>query len=133
MENRYLTFEQWLDAVFNHPLTDPEWYFSDEADNAKLLMLESSYPSILLEYVTQTFEEIGRLPQLFSDGQIAAGLQYIIHPACSSVVYAMLDLRIDVDLAARIQCIEAIYTVYEQLFAIHCSPELATSKQNLSD
>jgi hypothetical protein len=129
MDNPYLTFDQWIDAVFNHPVSEPAWYFTAETDSVELWTLESKFPQVQAEYVARTFQEIAKFSQIYSDGQIAAGLQYIINPACSGVVYAIVDPRLEVDLVTRIRCCEAIYTVYEQLFAVRCTPILATAKQ----
>lgn len=119
-----MTYDEWIAAVFDHRVTDPAWYFkSDDEASAELWHLPE-HPEAAVQLITRTFQESGKLPDRFSDGQIAAGLNFIINTACSNLPQTIFDINNNVNPLIRWKCIEAIYTVYKELFAKRCSPHL---------
>lgn len=119
-----MTFDEWIKAVFDHPVTDQHWSFQED-DSYVLWDFYANQPQRCAEYIARTFEEIARFPDHYSDGQIAAGLKYIVEPSFSSVAFNVVDLDKPVDMTTRLRCIAAIYTVYEQLFAVRCTSQVA--------
>jgi hypothetical protein len=124
-----MNFDDWINEIFNHPTGESPWYYDSNTDNYDLWNLEFHYPEMTIQYLTKLFEEIAVLPRQFSDAQIAAGLYYIISPGFSGILCDVFDLSNPADMPSRLRCIEAIYTVYEQLFAVRCSPELFLSQK----
>jgi hypothetical protein len=129
-DENYLTYDQWIEEIFNHPVSEPAWYFAEANESYALWDLYRNHPQITLEYITRTFEESAKLPLLFSDGQIADGLNYIVNPSCSDIFSTVVNVKESVRFEAQLRCIEAIYTVYEQLFSVRCSIQLSASKRD---
>ena len=50
------TFEQWVDAVFNHPVEKPEWYWSENFDSV-WQRLGTSEPRTV-NFLRQLFENL---------------------------------------------------------------------------
>jgi hypothetical protein len=129
MLEAYLTYDEWIDAVFNHPVAEPAWYFT-EIDNPELWNLYYHHPAIALQYMTRVFKEINKLPTRYSDGQIADGLDYLVNPACSNHVGVIIDANDAVSFEDQLHCIKSIYSVYEQLFSTRCSTQLSATNKD---
>jgi hypothetical protein len=129
MLDSYLTYDDWLEAVFNHPVAEPAWYFTEDANN-ELWHLEYQHPAIALQYMTTVFEAVNKLPTRYSDGQIADGLNYLTNPACSDYVWLVVDASGNVDFDEQLRCIGAIYIVFEQLFSARCSTQLSKTNED---
>ncbi|MEO8397265.1 MAG: hypothetical protein ABI700_29990 [Chloroflexota bacterium] len=117
-----MIYDEWITAIFDHAVTDPAWYF--QGYEAPELWDLTRQPETAVQLMTQTFGESGNLPQTFSDGQIADGINYIINNSCSDLPFAIYEIENGVPLEARLKCLESFYSVYQQLFAPRCSPDL---------
>src|SRR5690349_17685407 len=116
-----LTFEEWLMFVFDHPVEEMknEWYWDldrewwDEMDN----------PAETVQFLTQAFENTGRLFEPYSDAQLNQGLWFLASNACSSHMFALMETS--VPWPARQRCIASIHQLYEQCFFKRCTPHLS--------
>jgi hypothetical protein len=113
-----LSFEEWVKYVFDHPLTDPKWYFLDsdywdEEENSVLT----------LNYLTRLFEN--PLPYIapYTHKQINDGLWFLNNPACSGHLCLLANPQISWDI--RKCCIMAMKDLFEKLFATLCTPHLS--------
>jgi hypothetical protein len=123
----WFTYDMWLLAIFDHPTTGWYWYGGDEAPELWEL---TKHPKTVVEWMTRTFRECASLPELFTDEQIADGIDYIINNAKSSLSFAIYDIENGVPMQARLDCMAEVYTVYKDLFAPRCSPDLGHTIYN---
>lgn len=116
-----LSFEDWVRYVFEH-LSEEEvsakWYHQMDRD----WWDEMKAPATTVAYLTQAFENIEEIAVPYSNAQLGDGLWFLCDNACSSHMFTLLD--VSVPLADRLRCFEAMYQVYEGLFAAKCSPSL---------
>src|SRR6266550_4979755 len=70
----YLSFEDWVYFVFDHPAEGPEWYRGNEAP------FWNAPAELTPKYITRLFES--PLPALegFRDAELNMGLNYLISP-----------------------------------------------------
>lgn len=107
------TFESWISWAFDHPLTDPAWYWGVDAPE---MYLSSA---LKVAFYTRLMKNCGTLllPR-FSEEQINQGLWFL----CSSDRCELTSE--DVSWAKRTACIRSFYCLYEKLFFSHCSESL---------
>lgn len=108
------SFEQWIDCLFDHPVTDPQWYFELDADTG----LEAD--DVEVDYLTRLFNESDRVLRRFDDAQVNQGLWMIADPSGSNHAFAIVDD--DAPWPARRAAIRAIFDLYSKCFAARCSP-----------
>jgi hypothetical protein len=115
----YLTFEEWILFVFDHPVDDSrlEWYWDIDAD------WWDGPAALTVEYLTRTFENSDRVLGSFSDSQLNEGLWYLVSNSCSDHMFALLD--VSVPWVERKRCIRSISRLYEHCFAQRCTPHLS--------
>lgn len=111
------TFSGWLRQVFDHPVTDPEWYWDIEADTSEPAPLEC------VEYLTRLFEDSEPVLAPYSDAQIDQGLWYLVDASCSNHMFSLTELG--VPWPHRQRGIRSISTLFERLFARRCSDHLS--------
>jgi hypothetical protein len=107
----------WVARVFDHPGEGPEWYRDPNADLAEPEAASS------IRFLTALLREPARYLARYTDSQLARGLWYLIDNACST--YALTLLECDVDIRARLRCIAAIPTLFADVFAKRCAPQLS--------
>lgn len=111
------TFEQWIEWVFDHPVTEPEWYQGENAERW------TSSTVITIDYITRLFEAAPTYLCVFSDAQASQGLWFLgIGIFCDGLpcLYGEGVLQ-----SQRERCIRSIYTLFEQYFAVRCSSHLS--------
>ena len=118
MSSRY---HEWLQYVFDRPVTPNGWYFDVEcspfeAENAELA-----------ELIVFTLENCGRDFSAYSDAQLRYGLDYIFNNSCSDVVFSLMDDA--VPCARRLRAIASISNLYRDCFAPRCAPVLGHTSQ----
>jgi hypothetical protein len=115
----HLTFEEWLDRVFDHPVSDlnSAWYWDIDRD----WWDEDSADT--LDFMTRSFERAADAFQPYSDAQLNQGLWFLASNACSNHMFALMNEKLP--WSARRRCIESIHQLYEQCFALRCSPHLS--------
>ena len=112
-----ISFEEWVAHLFEHEVRKPEWYFD----------LDAPYwdgdPETAVRYITQLFEDPGAYLEHFNDAQLNQGLWFLINGSCSDYIHAVHDES--VPLESRLRCVQGIYSIFEKLFAVRCSPHLS--------
>jgi hypothetical protein len=104
-----ITFDQWVAHVFDHPVVEPQWWFSSTAPYWN----ELAVPARALEFVTQLFREPEFLLQRFTPAQIDQGLNYLVSPAGSSHMRVLLDESLPWE--SRRACFDAMIMLYGKL------------------
>jgi hypothetical protein len=115
-----MTFNEWVSHVFNHDVPEIATYVE--------IMDEIEWDGSAeqkIAYMTRLWGEPHLVLHSYSDRQLAQGLEWLISAALSGYPLGLCDSSVPLDL--RVQCIRNMYTVYEQVFAVRCSPELACS------
>jgi hypothetical protein len=113
-----LSFEEWVKYVFDHPVTEPEWHWDIDRDYWN----EIKNSALTVSYLTQLFTNPVEALAAYRDAQINQGFWYLVHNACSSYIFTLQDTS--VPLKDRLFCIQSIYTLFDKLFATHCTPAL---------
>jgi hypothetical protein len=104
--NKY-SFNQWLKFVFDHPVSDPEWYWKEEWE-------WEGDPNLVLEYSIKLFRNPSFLLDEYSPEQIEQGFWFLMGP--TGEVYRWIWNE-DIDWLLRRECIISMVDVFEQLFA----------------
>ena len=68
--NKY-SFDEWVKFVFDHPVSEPEWYWE------QAWKWEGS-PNLLVKYATALFSNAGCLLQEYSPEQIEQGFWFLL-------------------------------------------------------
>lgn len=110
-----LNFEQWVQHVFDHPITDPPWHFQIDQE------IWDGEPLVTVQHMTRLFESPERLLKDYSPEQLEQGLWYI-GGAGTPFTQALLDETVSWPL--RRQGLQSIRTFYDKFFAVACTDEL---------
>jgi hypothetical protein len=111
------TYEEWIDWIFNHEITEPPWYNQDNAPK-----LDISYLTLNL-YLQKLFTEpISELKE-FDDEQIGQGLYFIVDDITSIHMYAISSTTVDWDI--RKITTSSIYELFNKLFALKCDNQMS--------
>jgi hypothetical protein len=108
-----VTFDEWVEAVFHHPLLKPEWYWDNDFDehwNALGL-----FDSLAVEYMTRLFLGPDCLKR-YSLQQAAQGIWFLIGES-SPAQSAHTLLKADVQLQRRIACVGAMTNFFREFVA----------------
>jgi hypothetical protein len=116
-----LTFEEWLNYVFDHPAGDLSnaWYWDTDRD----WWDEDAHPAQTVQFLTRAFDNAAAVLKPYSDAQLNQGLWFLVSNACSNHMFALMDES--VPWPARERCIYSFHQLYEQCFARRCSPHLS--------
>jgi hypothetical protein len=119
-----ISFEKWVAYIFDHLvienstekidayLADSDWWDDEEQ------------PLVTINYLTRLFENPISALEPYSDAQINKGLWSLI--SSSGEYYMMFVIRrADVPWSERQRCAEAMFTLFERLFAVRCTPTLS--------
>jgi hypothetical protein len=113
------TFEQWVQAAFDHPSEEPEWYWDTTFDSVWQSLGLSNM--LTVRYLTRLFLETHRLKQ-YSLAQVAKGIWFLIGDASpAQPTYALL--RPEVAFGERAACIQAM-TIFFHDFVAPAAPGL---------
>ena len=112
-----ITFEEWIIHIFDHQVTDPAWYWDKDAE------WWDYSPEDAIDYMTRFFENAGAILTPYSDAQINVSLWYMASNAASDYMRVLEDSAVPID--ARKQCIQAIFNLYQQVFAKRCTQHLS--------
>jgi hypothetical protein len=113
------SFEEWVRYLFDHPVTDPAWYWDINRERWN----ERDSSALALNYLTQLFENAGTILAPYSDAQVNQGLWYISFNGASDYFRSLHNLAVPIQ--KRLQCIESMYSLFEQVFFVRCSPHLS--------
>jgi hypothetical protein len=111
-------FTAWVDAVFSHPVSEPEWYWDDNFD--EFWTASERPPTDTVELLRLLFSLPAPLLTRYRNDQIAQGIWFIAGEASPGrLCYALIDDSVQLD--TRVRCIREIYTLFRDLFAVACS------------
>ena len=110
------TFEQWINGIFEHPVSKPAWYWDLAADTC----VEDDETNV--DYLARLFADSDRLLRRFDNAQVNQGLNLIVDCSCSDHSFSIVGG--DAPWAARRRAIRAIYDVYAKCFAKRCADTL---------
>lgn len=110
-----ISFERWVEYVFNHPVLDRHWWFLDEDDPLYEYWSELADPRRTLDYLTRLFSAPAFLIDRYSCAQIDEGLHFLVSNACSCHMSVMSDESLP--WPARKRAIESKVTLYRDLMA----------------
>jgi hypothetical protein len=116
--NAIRTFDAWVRYVFDHPVTEPAWHWSEDADT-----WQHGSPAEEIAFLTCLFEECDGVLRSYSDAQVAQGVYYVTGRGNLDYLYELRNT--DIPFADRLRCIEAMEVLFERLFAARCSPHLS--------
>lgn len=119
------SFDQWLDAVFDHPVQKREWYWSE--DFATYWVGLELSDAVTVEYMTRLFLAPEHLKR-YSLEQVAQGIWFLIgesSPAESA--YALLNS--EVPLGLRIDCVCAMANFF-RMFVAPMAPGRANEQKD---
>ena len=118
-ELKNLDFEAWVRYCFDHPVTQTEWYFMPDRD----WWNEDTNPALTLSYLTRLFEASEILLTPYSDEQVNQGLWFIGSNSCSNHMFVLSKDQLPA--ADRVRCVEAMNTLYRDIFAKRCAAHLS--------
>lgn len=119
------SFGEWLKAVFNHPVREPEWYWDENFDEYWNALRLSD--AITVDYMTRLFLGPKCLTS-YSPEQIAQGIWFLIGES-SPGQSAHTLLKADVPLQQRIGCVDAI-TNFFRVFVAPAAPGPADERKD---
>jgi hypothetical protein len=105
----------WIDHVFDHPITDPPWYFSLE-DGEEW----PEAPEDIVIHIAETFEQSGDLLSRFSDEQLDRGFWYLCYQGPPDFMGTLLNARVPLEM--RLRALRSFVPLFEQTMAGRCSP-----------
>lgn len=109
-----ISFEQWVDHIFDHTVKKNAWYWRDNHD----WWDEEKLPAQAVSHLTRLFENPLTALAKFSDDQMGQGLWYLLNSATSN--YAQALKVSEVALPDRLRCVDAMFITFQQLFAPRC-------------
>lgn len=122
-EDAALSLPHWIAHVFDHPVTDPAWYFSLDSPGWDDGFDWYDSPERICERIAETFERSGELLASFSDGQLKQGLYYLVSNNCSDFICALIDPAAPA--SVRLRALRSFVPLFEQVMAVRCSPHLS--------
>jgi hypothetical protein len=120
-----VTFDEWVEAVFDHPLRNPEWYWDNDFDEHWGAL--GLFDSVAVEYMTRLFLGPDRLER-YSLEQVAQGIWFLIGES-SPGQSAHTLLKSTVPLQQRIGCVDAM-TNFFRVFVAPAAPGAADEQEN---
>lgn len=111
-----MSVEEWVQAVFDRPVTEPAWYFDIDVPDIE------AHPQDEARLYAETFERAGELLAPFSPAQLNQGLNYLSSNSCSDHMFALLNPTVDATL--RLRALRSFVPLFRDLMAKVCSPHL---------
>lgn len=110
-------FVTWLRAAFDHPVSEPEWYWAEDFDdNWEALGLSDE---VVVAYLTTLFRDPSRL-EGFSLPQVAQGIWFLVGESSpAQACHALLQPTVSLD--ARVTCVRSIADFF-RLFVARAAP-----------
>ena len=125
-----LSYEGWIDYVFDHPVLDPQWWFQVGTAYCQEWNEEAD-PARTLSYLTRLFQNPGGLVSRFTRPQIEQGLNFLVSNACSNHMHVLRNTALL--WAARRACFDAMITLYRDLMAPVYGNDLGHDKHAFLD
>lgn len=122
MHSRYA---EWIDFVFDHEVTSPQWYFSLNAPEFPITPEETT------DLLALTFGRAGTDLIRFTDAQVNQGIWFLASATSSDFLFALKDDSVSID--KRVQAVESIYRLYADCFTVRCTETLSHIDEAGSD
>ena len=100
-------FETWIRFAFDHDVSDPPWYYTEE-------MHFVCDPSRVVTHYTRLFRDPRATLAPFDEGRLEQGLWFIVGSQLSEWLWSE-----DVALALRLDCIAAMPAMFRELLLDH--------------
>lgn len=114
----------WIDHVFDHPVSNPPWYWRADAMATSIGTEEwPEAPETIVAHIAETFEHSGKLLSRFSDDQLNQGFWYLFYQGPPDFMGTLLDER--VPLGCRLRALRSFAPLFEQVMAQRCSSHLS--------
>ena len=107
----------WIAHIFDHPATDPAWYWEQDAPE-----WDGGSEQVAL-FIAETFERSGELLSQFSDAQLNQGFWYLVSGISSDFMHALNDQA--APLSVRLRALRSFVPLFEQVIAVRCSQHLS--------
>jgi hypothetical protein len=111
-----LPFDDWVAHVFDHSVTDPQWYFDLDAP------VWAAPAALTLAHITRLFEKPVEYLSRYDDEQLNQGFWYLVGNSGSDHMFALTDAS--APLSVRIRCVKSFTSLFRTLFAARCSSDL---------
>jgi hypothetical protein len=138
-------YNEWLEYVFDHLVTDPAWYWDtnsrgwdmDTADTVSDDDWDAYYAQYqveIVELLALTFQRAGTDLRQFTDAQVNQGLWYLTSIG-SEYLHFITDRQheYEIPLFYRLTVIEAIYDLYAYCFRTRCTETLSHLNEPASE
>lgn len=102
-------FDQWLDCIFNHPITEPNWYLIEEWD-----MDWAGDPNLFLAQSIRLFRDPEVLLDKYDAEQIEQGFRYLLFWAGGLERWIWAK---EIDSSLRRACVISMVNVFDRLFS----------------
>jgi len=111
------SLQEWIDHIFDHPISEPAWYWSEDAE--QWTGLREQIPL----FIAETFESSGELLARFSDEQLDQGFWYLAGGASPDFILTLVDEKLPV--APRLRAIRSFMPLFEHVMAARCTAHLS--------
>jgi hypothetical protein len=118
-------FEEWVEAVFDHRVGEPEWYWAADFD-ARWDSLELTGP-VTVAYLTRLYGHPSILER-YSLEQVAQGIWFLVGES-SPAQPSHLLLETSIALGVRVACIESMQSFFRE-FVVTAAPGAADTETN---
>ena len=108
---------RWIEFVFDHPVTDPAWYWAPDAPEWREPL------DHVAAHIAHTFEQSGHLLARFSDQQLDQAFWFLVSNNCSQSMCALVDPGVPI--ASRLRALRSFVPLFEQVMASRYSPHLS--------
>jgi hypothetical protein len=103
--------------VFDHSVTDPEWYWSEDAPEW------NDSAEHIATLIAETFERSGALLAPFTDAQLNQAFWYLVSASGSNFMHSIVEPSVPLPIALR--ALWSFVPLLEQVMAVRCSPQLS--------
>ena len=110
-------YEEWLEFVFDHPVSDPAWYWDEDGPEFEAPEMDQAI------LIGETFTYAGRDLARFSDAQVNQGLWFLSSPALSDYGFSVKSETVPLEI--RLAAIRGIYPLYRDCFQRRCAEKLS--------
>ena len=110
-----VSFKEWVRCVFDHPVEREAWYWAVDSEAFEL------NPVRLVAHSSRLFAESASALAEFTNEQIDQGFWFLVGSPTELDVLCSEG----VPLPDRLQCIHSISMLFEQCFAVRCTPHLS--------